>query len=137
MQRSIIEHLLHVHAWLIIKFIGSENQAYLMIIKNNYIIKHNYFIYAFRTYFYLVKIWANKLPPNACFDWVVERKKEKAFYNHVLDTITNDDAYVTFRSNCHLDSHNPSLFLDFSIVGDVAHVEVEEKLFEFLFDLFF
>jgi hypothetical protein len=30
-----------------------------------------------------------------------------------------------------------SLFLGFSIVGDVAHVEVEEKLFEFLFDLFF
>ena len=59
MQRSITEHLLHVHAWLIIKFIGSENQTYLMIIKNNYIIKHNYFIYAFRTYFYLIKIWAN------------------------------------------------------------------------------
>jgi hypothetical protein len=32
-----------------------------MIIKNNYIIKHNYFIYAFRTYFYLVKIWANTM----------------------------------------------------------------------------
>ena len=55
----------------------------------------------------------------------------------MLDTVTNDGAYVTFRSNCHLDSHNPSLFLGFSIVDDVAHVEVEEKLFEFLFDLFF
>ena len=55
----------------------------------------------------------------------------------MLDTVANDGAYVTFRSNCHLDSHNPSLFLGFSIVGDVAHVEVEEKLFEFLFDLFF
>ena len=136
MQRSIIEHLLYVHAWLIIKFISSENQAYLMIIKNNYIIKHNYFIYAFRTYFYLVKIWANKLPPNACVDWVVERKKEKAFYNHALDTITNDGAYVTFRSNCQLDTHNPSLLLGFSIVDDVAYAEVEEKFFEFLFDLF-
>jgi hypothetical protein len=41
-----------------------------------------------------------------------------------------------FRNNCHLDTHNPSLLLVFSIVGDVAHVEVEEKLFEFLFDLF-
>ena len=64
-------------------------------------------------------------------------RKEKAFLNpHVLDTVTNDGAYVTYRSNCHLDPHNPSLFLGFSIVGDVAHVEVEEKLFEFLFDLF-
>ena len=50
-----------------------------MIIKNNYIIKHNYFIYAFRTYFYLVKIWANKLPPNACFDHVVERERKRHF----------------------------------------------------------
>jgi hypothetical protein len=53
-----------------------------------------------------------------------------------FDTVPNDGAYVTFRSNCHLDPHNPSLFLSFSIVDDVAHVEVEEKLFEFLFDLF-
>ena len=116
MQRSITEHLLHVRAWLIIKFIGPKNQTYLIFndYQNNYIIKHNYFMHAFRTYFYLVKIWANKLPPNACFDWVVERKKEKAFYNHALDTITNDGAYVTFRSNCHLDTHNPSLFLGFN-----------------------
>jgi hypothetical protein len=63
-------------------------------------------------------------------------KKEKAFYNHVLDTITNDGAYVTLRSNCQLDTHNPSLFLGFSIVDDVAYAEVEEKFFEFLFDLF-
>ena len=52
-------------------------------------------------------------------------KKEKAFYNHALDTITNDGAYVTFRSNCHLDTHNPSLLLGFSIVDDVAYAEVE------------
>jgi hypothetical protein len=55
----------------------------------------------------------------------------------VLDTLNNDGAGVTHSNNCHLDPHNPSLFLGFSIVGDVAHVEVEEKLFEFLFDLFF
>ena len=54
----------------------------------------------------------------------------------MLDTITNDGAYVTFRSNCHLDTHNPSLLLGFSIVDDVAYAEVEEKFFEFLFDLF-
>ena len=69
---------------------------------------------------------------------MVERKKEKAFYNHVLDTITNDGAYVTFRSNCQLDTHNPSLFLGFSIVDDVAYAEVEENFFfEFLFFLLF
>ena len=33
MQRSITDHLLYARAWLIIKFIGSENQIYLMIIK--------------------------------------------------------------------------------------------------------
>ena len=69
-------------------------------------------------------------------DWSNEKGKD-IFEPHVLDTVTNDDAYVTYRSNCHLDPHNPSWFLGFSIVADVAHVEVEEKLFEFLFVLFF
>jgi hypothetical protein len=63
-------------------------------------------------------------------------EKGKGISTHVLGTVTNDGAYVMFSSNCHLDSHNPSLFLGFSIVDDVAYAEVEEKFFEFLFDLF-
>jgi hypothetical protein len=56
-----------------------------MIIKNNYIIKHNYFIYAFRTYFYLVKIWANNGVVNDVANDVI---------NDVANSVVNSVAII-------------------------------------------
>ena len=69
-------------------------------------------------------------------EWSNEKRK-RHFITTRLTLLPMTALIVTYKSNCHLDPHNPSLFLGFSIVGDVAHVEVEKKLFEFLFDLFF